>query len=98
MEKKVPVDLRPALAHFVEEMELKLRKKDHKTSWRELPVEALIKLFDIERQEFEVAHEFLTVAEARSELVDLANYAMIISDRLSLEPQNRRYENLWGRK
>lgn len=76
--------VRPSLAAFVIEMELKLRKNDHKTSWRELPVPALFRLLMIEIDEFKVAHEYLSVAEARKELIDIANFAMIMWDRLGM--------------
>lgn len=79
---------RPALKQFADQMEEKLKKNDSKTHWRELPVEALFRLLNIELEEYRVAHEFLTVKEARTELVDVANYALILWDRLSLEVQN----------
>ncbi len=83
------VQRREALTKFVTAMELKLRKNDHKTSWRLQPIEALYRLLKIEMMEFEVADEFLTVNEARNELVDVANFALILFDRLSLIQQDR---------
>ena len=77
--------LREPLAEFALLMELKLRKNDHKTGWRELPIAAIVKLMDIERQELEVALDFLSTQEAMKECVDLANFAMILHDRLSME-------------
>lgn len=74
--------LRPEVAEFAVAMELKLRKHDHKTGWKDQPIEAHIKLMDIERAEFEVALEFLTLEEACKELVDMANFGMIIRDKL----------------
>lgn len=84
---KVPDRLRPALFDFADEMEAKLKKNDHKTGWRTLPVEALFRLLQIEIEEFKVAKEFLSVAEARNELVDIGNFCMILWDRLGLENQ-----------
>lgn len=78
------VDKREALAKFANAMELKLRKNDHKTSWRELPIEALYRQMKLEIQELEVAMDFLTALEARDECVDIANFALILWDRLSL--------------
>lgn len=78
---------RSALRQFSDAMEDKLIKNDHKTSWRDLPVEALSRLMDIEIQEFQVAMQFLSVREARNELIDVANFALIVWDRLSLEDQ-----------
>lgn len=84
------VELRPAVRAFAEAMELKLRKGDgKKTHWREQPIEALVRLFKIEMQEFEVADDFFSVAEARGESVDLANYALIVWDRLGMLDQDR---------
>lgn len=78
---------RSSLRQFAEAMELKLRKNDHKTGWRELPIEALFRMLLVELDEYKIAHEFLTVKEARNELVDVANYSLILWDRLSLEKQ-----------
>lgn len=78
---------RSPLRAFANDMEAKLIKNDHKSSWKDLPIEALFRLLLIEIEEFKVAKEFLTVAEARSELIDCGNYAMILWDRLSTEDQ-----------
>lgn len=77
--------LRPALSDFAMAMEVKLKKNDHKSSWLELPIEALYRLLKIELAEFEVAMDFLTVADAQNELVDIANFSLILFDRLRLE-------------
>lgn len=78
---------RYVLQRFAAVMEAKLLKNDYKTSWRDLPVEALLRLLKIELQEFEVAVDFLSVADARKELVDVANFTLILWDRLSVEDQ-----------
>ena len=78
-------DVRKPLMDFAIEMDKKLRKNDHKTGWRELPIEAIKKLLYIELQELEVALEFLSVAEARKECVDAGNFVMILYDRLGME-------------
>lgn len=83
------VQRRSALEAFTNAMEIKLRKNDHKTGWREKPIEALFKLLLLEIEEYKVAHEFFTVAEARPELVDIANFSLIVWDRLSLLDQER---------
>lgn len=80
---------REALVKFVDQMELKLRKNEHKKNWREKPIEALFRLLMLEVEEFKVAHEFFTVEEARPELVDVANFALICWDRLGLLEQER---------
>lgn len=82
--EKEPTDLRPVLQGFAEMMEKKLRKNDHKTSWRELPVEALFRLLMVEIEEFKIAHEFLGKDEARNELIDIANFCLILHDRLGV--------------
>jgi len=80
------VDRRSALQSFSDRMELKLRKNDHKTSWRVLPIEALKRLLLVEIEEFKVALEFLSATEARNEAVDIANFALILDDRLGMMP------------
>ena len=49
------VQRREALIKFTEAMELKLRRNDHKTSWRDLPIEALVRLLILELEEWKVA-------------------------------------------
>lgn len=83
------VQRREALTKFVDRMETVLRQHDSKTTWRERPVEALVRLMKLELAEFDVAFDFFEVAEMRKELVDLANYAMITDDRLSLLQQDK---------
>lgn len=83
------VQRREALTKFVDQMELKLRKNEHKRNWRDKPIEALFKLLLLEVEEFKVAHEFFSVDEAKGELVDVANFAMMVWDRLSLMDQER---------
>ena len=83
------VDLRPVLRQFAGAMEVKLRKNDHKTAWRNLPVEALFRQLLIELEEFKVADEFLAVANAREELVDLSNFCLILHDRLGMLDQDK---------
>lgn len=75
-------DPRPALRRFAGLMEIKLRKNDHKTGWRELPPEALLKKLEIELEEFRVAYQYESRAEAVMELVDIANFAMMLADRI----------------
>ena len=80
---------RPALRDFACAMEAKLRKNDHKTSWRDQPIEALFRLLMLAVEEFKVADEFFSVANARNELVDIANFALILYDRLGMIDQDR---------
>lgn len=81
--------LRAELQKFGKLMELKLRKNDHKDTWRKKPVEALVKLMLLEIEEFKVADEFFSVKEAQNELVDIANFAMIVHDRLGMLDRER---------
>lgn len=80
---------RPALQAFCDLMEAKLKKNDTKTTWREKPIEALFRLLLLEIEEFKVALEFFTIKEARPELVDIANFAMIVHDRLGMLDQDQ---------
>lgn len=75
-------ELRHEVGDMAIAMELKLRKNDHKSSWQQQPIEAHIKLLRIEMMEFDVALEFLGDEEAAKECVDIANYALIIRDKL----------------
>lgn len=74
--------VRREVAEFAAAMEAKLRKNDHKTGWKDQPIEAHIKLLRIEVMEFDVALEFLGDEVAGKECVDIANFALIIRDKL----------------
>lgn len=76
------LDQREALRRFASEMEQKLRRNDHKSGWARDPVDALWRLLEIEIEEFKVLYQYYPVSEARKELLDIANYAMIVWDRL----------------
>jgi hypothetical protein len=52
------VEHRSTLRLFTDRMELKLRKNDYKTSWRDKPVEALKALMELEIEEFRVALQY----------------------------------------
>ncbi len=78
----ISYEVRPEVVEFAAMMELKLRKNDHKTGWKDQPIEAHLKLLNIEMMELEVALEFLTFEDACKELVDIANFAMIIRNKL----------------
>lgn len=94
------IELRPAVRAFAEAMELKLRKHDgKKTHWRDQPIEAHVKLLQLELQEFLVADEYFSVAEARGESIDVANFAMILWDRLGMLKQDvNRHEQVRNAK
>jgi hypothetical protein len=83
------IEMRSELVEFAVEMEMVLKKHDHKQSWRELPVMALVRKLELELAEFHVAYDHLTVGEARKELVDIANFAMFVWDRLRMLDQDR---------
>ena len=74
--------LRTDLLYFAEEMEAKLRKNDHKTEARLLPPEALLRKLQLELEEFKVAYEYETPEAARWELVDIANFCMLLHYRM----------------
>lgn len=82
--------LRPTLADFAVQMEKKLRKNDHKTGWRDLPIEALHRLLLLEVKELEVALDFLGVEDVQDECKDIANFAMMLYDRVELDKERKR--------
>lgn len=83
LDKRVPVKV------FSDAMEMKLRKNDHKRGWRELPIEALLRLMLLEVEELKVALDFLDVKEARNEAVDIGNFSMMLHDRLGMLDQDK---------
>lgn len=76
------IKLRPELLAFAVAMEKKLRKNDHKTGWHDQPLEAHVKFLLLELEEFKVALEFLKTKDARGETIDIANFALILWDKL----------------
>lgn len=83
------VSKRAALVAFVDAMEVKLRRNEHKKNWREKPLQALLSLMLLEVEELKVALEFFDVKEAKAELPDISNFAMMIWDRLGMLDQNK---------
>lgn len=73
---------RAALQSFADRMETVLRKHDSKSSWRTDPIDMLVRKLKLELMEFEVAYDFQRWEEARNEAVDLANFCLIVFDRL----------------
>lgn len=80
--------VRPEVAAFALAMEAKLRANDHKTGWRDQPIEAHIGLLKIEMMELDVALEFLTFDDVCKECVDIANFALIIRNKLMTQGQS----------
>lgn len=76
------IDARVEVAEFAEAMEAKLRKNDHKTGWHDQPIEAHIKLLRIEMMELDVALDHLGDEMAAKECIDVANFSLIIRDKL----------------
>lgn len=76
------VRIRSQLAEFAEQCELKLKKNDHKTDWRKLPIEALVRKLEIELEEFKVALQYEGHEDAMRELCDISNFCMMCWDRL----------------
>lgn len=85
--KTEPTQIHPTIVNFASDMSDKIMAKSNKTHWSQQPIEALIKLMLLEIEEFKVAYEYFGVNEARKELVDVANYAMIVWDRLRAMPE-----------
>jgi len=78
------IDHRPVLASFADAMETVLRRHDAKKTWRERPIPALVRLLELEIEEFRVAFDYFEVGEARKECVDIANFALFVWDRLGM--------------
>lgn len=81
------IQRREALAKFVDQMEIVLRKHDHKGGWRNDPIEMLVRRLKLELAEFDIAYDFHQVEDARRELVDLSNFCLIVWDRMGVENQ-----------
>lgn len=72
----------PTLQSFVLGAIDKLDRHNHKTSWRDLPLEALFRKLEIEVQELAVSLKYETPQEAQSECQDCLNFAFFLHDRL----------------
>jgi len=69
--------IRPEVMKFARAMEKKLRENDHKGGWEKCSEEYLIGRIKDETSELESA---LTMQAVTSECVDIANFAMMISE------------------
>lgn len=82
--------MRPLVRYFAELMECTMRRNDHKGGWQDDPVEELLARLDEEVAELkhEVARHAINPCSklVLREAVDVANFAMIIADRLDHEP------------
>lgn len=81
------IQFRPEVLAFATAMEQTLRKHDHKGGWKELPIEALLRHLEIELEEFKIAADYYDPKSAMKELVDVANYALMLWDRIKLETE-----------
>src|SRR5262245_32800881 len=79
---------RPVLVKFADMMEEVLRRHDTKRTWRERPIPALVRLLELEIEEFRVAFDYFEAGEARKEAVDIANFALFVWDRLGMLDPN----------
>lgn len=70
------------VAPFSLAMEKKLCDKSHKTDWRDLPIDALIRKLEIELEEMKIAYQYESPTEAMGESVDVANFALMVWDRI----------------
>lgn len=76
------IDVREELADFALAMEAKLSANDHKAHWRAVDISYLFHRLHQELNELETAHEQMIAADVRAEAVDVANFAMMIFDRI----------------
>jgi len=75
--------LRPEVEKFAQLMESKLRKKDYKGGWQNRPTATLWHAMHAEVVEFDEAIvEQLGIVHITEEAVDVANYLMMIADKL----------------
>jgi len=78
--------IRSGICQFAGLMEHKLAKNDHKGSWDQDTVEQLLYKLECEvielRNAFEISH---SGDEILSECVDIANFAMMIADKVVRE-------------
>ncbi|AHD06471.1 hypothetical protein [Paenibacillus larvae] len=77
---KEEIKLRPEVQWFAEQMELKLRENDHKGGWSDENLEHLLWRLGEEYAELRTAIELET--DIMREAVDVANFAMMIADRV----------------
>ena len=80
------VQRREALTKFVDAMEIKLRRNETKQNWEKQEIDGLVRLMLIEVEKMKVLHEFHTRDGTRASLIDIANWAMFIWDRLGRLP------------
>ncbi|MNP62673.1 hypothetical protein D3C76_1579730 [compost metagenome] len=72
-----PIRLRPAVKWFAEQMELTLRRNDHKGGWQNCSLHYLHEKLD---EEVSGLYQTQTDKETIKEATDVANIAMMIAD------------------
>jgi len=85
--------IRPEVQWFANRMEKKLAKNEYKTHWKYLTFESLILKMDIEFSELKIAwkecieniqmEDKATIEALINECIDVANYAMMLTDKFN---------------
>jgi NTP pyrophosphatase (non-canonical NTP hydrolase) len=76
---------RPEVVWFADAMERKLRENDHKRHWLTLGMQTLSMRLTQEREELRDAVASGSAAETLAEAADVANFAMMIADKVRKE-------------
>jgi NTP pyrophosphatase (non-canonical NTP hydrolase) len=82
--KITDLHVRPEVARFALLMEAKLRANDHKRHWRYVPLQYLSMRLTQERKE--LAGAIQTRTDVGGECADVANFAMMIADKVGALP------------
>lgn len=88
-EKSPRSHLRPEVLAFATLMEAKLRKNDHKKHWSTCDIDYLEERLEDEVDELKLAVRERTSEVVAREAADVANYAMMIADKLGGLPSAR---------
>lgn len=79
------IELRPEVQWFAEQMELTLRRNDHKGGWKDCDIDWLMERLEEEAKELFYSLQTPNSKESIiSEATDVANFAMMIADIIQL--------------
>jgi len=79
-------EMRPPLASFANYMEAVLKENDHRGGWNTIEVDELFRRLEVQTQRLGKAMPIGQLYNIRKECADIANFAMMIYDRATAEP------------
>jgi len=98
LDKLAKQQVRPVLASFVQAMETKLKLNDHKGGWDKLPIDVLFMRASENLHTLSHTLQFGNHDEAIAHCADVANYVMMIFDKVTDATRRQGHYDFGGRE